>query len=386
MAKTRVFCAWPSSPFLRLPRLPGSFRLADDASQLREVGCGGGRSAYRDTWALRRPSRAVALARCRGRVGPTPPCWHPGMIGMLALWPSVPLTAMIYLGGEQVTRRTIVCYARSPSKGGPMTGRTALPRGVLGLVAGVALLAALGVFVSGASSQNQAPRGTHAFHATKDCSGFTGLPGASCTFRSSNVEALKVGSKIFYFSAATKTAMDSDMVIYVGPGLSQPAIASFITRPGSDCARSPTAREPSPGSMRVYVSRPIRRSPSCGTGTGLTASVTVRSGGESAGERAGRRLAFIALGQVHRRVRVTRRRSGDLHERLLALLVLSGQQAGVDSAAAGEGEVGRGRDRPVLHRPDQEDEGDLGPALVLHGGGLGASTTARRSRDRRVLR
>ena len=99
-----------------------------------------------------------------------------------------------------------------------MTGRTGLPKGVLGLAVCVALLAALAVFVSGASSQNQAPRQTKAFHATKDCSGFTGLPGASCTFRSSNVAALKVGSKIFYFSAATKTAMDSDMVIYVGPG------------------------------------------------------------------------------------------------------------------------------------------------------------------------
>ena len=73
-------------------------------------------------------------------------------------------------------------------------------------------------------------------------------------------------------------------------------------------------------------------------------------------------MAFVALGQVHRRVRAAGRRSGDLHERVPALLVLPGQQARVDPAAAGEGEVGRGHDRPVLHRPDQEDEGDVRPS------------------------
>ncbi len=80
------------------------------------------------------------------------------------------------------------------------------------------MLAALGLSVSAASSQNQAPRETKAFHATKDCSGYTGLIGAYCTIRSSNVKALKVGSKIFYFQQDSKTALDSDIVIYVGRG------------------------------------------------------------------------------------------------------------------------------------------------------------------------
>jgi hypothetical protein len=83
---------------------------------------------------------------------------------------------------------------------------------------GVALLAALVFSVSAASSQSQAPRGTKALHATKDCSGFTGLSGAFCTIRSSNIKALKAGSKIYYFQQAGKTALDSDIVIYVGPG------------------------------------------------------------------------------------------------------------------------------------------------------------------------
>jgi len=79
-------------------------------------------------------------------------------------------------------------------------------------------LTVLGVAVSGASSQNQAPRETKALHATKDCSGFTGLVGAYCTIRSSNVKALKPGSKIFYFEKSGKAALDSDIGIYAGPG------------------------------------------------------------------------------------------------------------------------------------------------------------------------
>ena len=109
---------------------------------------------------------------------------------------------------------------RSTSAASKLRGaqNTRLPKSVLGLAAGVALLAALGVFVSTASSQDQLSRGAKAFHATKDCSGFTGLVGAFCTIRSSNVKTLKAGSQIFYFQQAGKTALDSDIVIYVGPG------------------------------------------------------------------------------------------------------------------------------------------------------------------------
>jgi hypothetical protein len=99
-----------------------------------------------------------------------------------------------------------------------MASRMGLPKSYLGLVAGAVLLVVLGFSVSAASSQNQASQGTKAFHATKDCSGFTGLVGAYCTIRSSNVKAVKVGSKIFYVQKAGRTALDSDIVIYVGPG------------------------------------------------------------------------------------------------------------------------------------------------------------------------
>jgi hypothetical protein len=98
-----------------------------------------------------------------------------------------------------------------------MAGGTRLPKSFLGLVAGAALLVVLGP-ASAASSTNQPLRATKAFHATKDCSGFTGLVGAYCTIRSSNVKALKVGSKIFYVQEASKTALDSDTIIYVKRG------------------------------------------------------------------------------------------------------------------------------------------------------------------------
>src|SRR5581483_12338257 len=108
------------------------------------------------------------------------------------------------------------------------------------------------------------------------------------------------------------------------------------------------------GSMPAYVSRMIRRFRTCITGTGRTASVTARSDGGSARQCTGRPVAFVALGQVHRSVRAARRRSGELYERVPALLVLSGQQARVDPAAAGEGEVRLGHDRPILQGSPRE--------------------------------
>jgi hypothetical protein len=112
------------------------------------------------------------------------------------------------------TSVTLVPRAKEPV----MAVRERSPRRFLVLVAGALSLAALVLFVSAASSQSQAPRPTNAFHATKDCSGFTGLAGAFCTVRSSNVKALKVGSKIFYLQKEGKTALNSDTAIYAGPG------------------------------------------------------------------------------------------------------------------------------------------------------------------------
>jgi hypothetical protein len=122
-------------------------------------------------------------------------------------------SAATKLGVAQISG---TAYPRA--KEASMARRTGLPKSVLGLATGVALLAAVGFSGSAASSPNQASRGTKAFHATKDCSGFTGLVGAFCTIRSSNVKALKVGSKIFYVQASGSDALDSDTIIYVKRG------------------------------------------------------------------------------------------------------------------------------------------------------------------------
>jgi hypothetical protein len=136
---------------------------------------------------------------------------------MLAPWTSFPLSAII--GGTRRFKRRSgkmlrpLLRNRSTSAA---TKRTGLPKSILGLAIAVALLATLGVYVTAASSQNQAA--VKAFHGTKDCSGFTGLVGAYCTIRSSNVRALKVGSKIFYVQEAGTTGLDSDTIIYVKQG------------------------------------------------------------------------------------------------------------------------------------------------------------------------
>jgi hypothetical protein len=105
-----------------------------------------------------------------------------------------------------------------PAKEASMVGRTGWSASVLVVVAAVFSVVALAFSASAASSQNQAPRATKAFHATKDCSGYRGVAGNFCTIRSSNVKALPVGSKIFYLQACCKTALDSDTAIYAGPG------------------------------------------------------------------------------------------------------------------------------------------------------------------------
>jgi hypothetical protein len=104
------------------------------------------------------------------------------------------------------------------AKEASMVGRSRWLAGVLVVAAALFTLAALAFSALAASSQNRSPRAAKAFHATKDCSGSTGLAGAFCTVRSSNVKAVKPGSKIFYLQAASKTALDSDIALYVGPG------------------------------------------------------------------------------------------------------------------------------------------------------------------------
>jgi hypothetical protein len=83
------------------------------------------------------------------------------------------------------------------------------------LVLAAAVTAAAGVSVASVSASS--PR-SGALHATKECSENTGLAGSFCTFTSSSLKALDVGSRIVYLSAAGATSLDTDVVLEVGPG------------------------------------------------------------------------------------------------------------------------------------------------------------------------
>lgn len=77
-----------------------------------------------------------------------------------------------------------------------------------------ALVLAAGVAVGAATSVSNARSG--ALHVTKECSAYTGQVGSYCTITSSNINAIKVGSKVVYAQAAGATSLDSDVTLVVG--------------------------------------------------------------------------------------------------------------------------------------------------------------------------
>ena len=83
------------------------------------------------------------------------------------------------------------------------------------LVLGAALAVAAGISVAIATAS-----ATHdgQLHVTKECSEYSGKPGAFCTITSSNLTAIKAGSKVIYFQAADGDTFDSDLAVVVGPG------------------------------------------------------------------------------------------------------------------------------------------------------------------------
>jgi hypothetical protein len=54
------------------------------------------------------------------------------------------------------------------------------------------------------------------FHLTKETSEYTGEAGSFCTVTSSNLDAIKVGSKIIYTAPASEPVIESDLVIVSG--------------------------------------------------------------------------------------------------------------------------------------------------------------------------
>jgi hypothetical protein len=55
-------------------------------------------------------------------------------------------------------------------------------------------------------------------HVTKECSEYKGLAGDFCTITSSNLEEIKVGSKVVYADAAADGSLDTDVVLDAGSG------------------------------------------------------------------------------------------------------------------------------------------------------------------------
>lgn len=72
----------------------------------------------------------------------------------------------------------------------------------------------------GAAAASTSSRRHGKLHVTKDCSEYTGQAGSFCTITSSNVPAIAVGSKVFYFQPliASTGVLDSNVVLDAGGG------------------------------------------------------------------------------------------------------------------------------------------------------------------------
>ena len=85
-------------------------------------------------------------------------------------------------------------------------------------IAGVVALAL--ALSTGAPSLSANSEREGKLHVTKECSEFTGLPGTFCTITSSNLSAIKVGSRVYYDQAPGIPAgmLDSNVILLVGTG------------------------------------------------------------------------------------------------------------------------------------------------------------------------
>jgi len=90
-------------------------------------------------------------------------------------------------------------------------------KAIFGLLLAAVAAGAFAV-ASSAGSTGSLPR-SEALHVTKECSQYTFAAGSFCTITSSNLNAIKVGSRVVYASAANLAAgvLDSDLMID-GPG------------------------------------------------------------------------------------------------------------------------------------------------------------------------
>ena len=80
----------------------------------------------------------------------------------------------------------------------------------------VALVSAIAIAVIVTTTGSATPR-SGALHVTKECSQYNGQAGSFCTITSSNINAIKPGSRVVYASAVSGGRLNSDLVID-GPG------------------------------------------------------------------------------------------------------------------------------------------------------------------------
>ncbi|HTE66609.1 MAG TPA: hypothetical protein VK736_10180 [Candidatus Binatia bacterium] len=94
------------------------------------------------------------------------------------------------------------------------------PTRVLVVATSLVVVAASALAVTASAQSGAANHRTRPFHLTKECppSTMQGQIGDYCTVTSSNVPAISVGTKIFYAQAAGMTSLDSDVILYAGPG------------------------------------------------------------------------------------------------------------------------------------------------------------------------
>jgi len=88
----------------------------------------------------------------------------------------------------------------------------------LRVVTPLAMFAAVAAVLLGPSAAAaDSPRGG-ALHVTKECSQYTGQAGSFCTITSSSLNAIDPGSKVIYVQPAGAAGLDTDVILYTGPG------------------------------------------------------------------------------------------------------------------------------------------------------------------------
>jgi hypothetical protein len=89
---------------------------------------------------------------------------------------------------------------------------------MLGLMLIVTIAGVFAVAVQASTAHHPSRHG--ALHVVKDCppSQYAGQAGGFCTITDSNLQEIRKGARVFYLEAAAGTGLESDLVLYAGPG------------------------------------------------------------------------------------------------------------------------------------------------------------------------